>query len=111
MAGYTKGQAFHEIPVSAAMARNPVCCHSFDSVDTVERLMSEHQVRRLPVIDGQHRVVGLVSLNDIARHAASAAKREGAHRELTRTMAAICQPRVRRAERVGAGWHRTQATA
>jgi CBS domain-containing protein len=37
-----------------------------DDVDEVLRTMSEHQVRRLPVIDG-HRLVGMVSQADVAR--------------------------------------------
>jgi CBS domain-containing protein len=37
-----------------------------DDVDEVLRTMSEHQVRRLPVIDG-HSLVGMVSQADVAR--------------------------------------------
>jgi CBS domain-containing protein len=38
-----------------------------DSIEEVLRTMSEHQVRRLPVIDG-HELVGIVSQGDIARN-------------------------------------------
>ena len=38
-----------------------------DSIEEVLRTMSEHQVRRLPVIDG-HELVGIVSQADIARN-------------------------------------------
>ncbi len=38
-----------------------------DSIDEALRTMSEHQVRRLPVIDG-HDLVGIVSQADIARN-------------------------------------------
>jgi CBS domain-containing protein len=38
-----------------------------DSIEEVLRTMSEHQVRRLPVIDG-HDLVGIVSQADIARN-------------------------------------------
>ena len=31
-------------------------------------IMEQHQVRRLPVIDDDHRIVGIVSEADIARH-------------------------------------------
>lgn len=43
-------------------------CWAYDD-DTVERavkLMSEHQVRRLPVVDRDKRLVGIVALGDFA---------------------------------------------
>jgi CBS domain-containing protein len=38
-----------------------------DSIEEALRTMSEHQVRRLPVIDG-HRLVGMIAQADIARN-------------------------------------------
>ena len=38
-----------------------------DSIEEALHTMSEHQVRRLPVIDG-HRLVGIISQADIARN-------------------------------------------
>lgn len=37
-----------------------------DSVDKAAGMMSEHQVRRLPVVNRDKRLVGIVSLGDIA---------------------------------------------
>jgi CBS-domain-containing membrane protein len=34
--------------------------------------MEAHQVRRLPVVDGERRPVGLLSLNDLARESTRA---------------------------------------
>jgi CBS domain-containing protein len=44
----------------------PVTIGADDDVDVALRTMAEHQVRRLPVIDG-HRLVGMVSQADVAR--------------------------------------------
>jgi len=44
----------------------PVTIGADDSVEEAARTMAEHQVRRLPVIDG-HDLVGMVSQADIAR--------------------------------------------
>jgi CBS domain-containing protein len=45
----------------------PVTIGADDSVDEALRTMKDHQVRRLPVIDG-HDLVGIVSQADVARH-------------------------------------------
>ena len=44
----------------------PVTIGADDSVEEAMRTMAEHQVRRLPVIDG-HDLVGMISQSDIAR--------------------------------------------
>jgi CBS domain-containing protein len=37
-----------------------------DSVDKAVKIMSERQVRRLPVVDENKRLVGIVALGDLA---------------------------------------------
>jgi CBS domain-containing protein len=94
MAAYTQGQPLSTIPITGAMATRVVALHADDLIERVEELMRENQVRRLPVVDGDGRPVGLVSMNDLARLAARA-KKSGVDRELVRTLAAVCQPRGR----------------
>ena len=95
MATYTQGSSPQAIPVSTAMAKDVRSCQPDDSIETVEQLMRESQVRRIPVVDDEGRPIGLVSLNDITREAARGKKRNGADREVVETLAAICQPRPR----------------
>ena len=45
----------------------PVTVGADDDIEVALRTMSEHQVRRLPVIDG-HDLVGMISQADIARN-------------------------------------------
>lgn len=45
----------------------PVTIGADDSIEETLRTMSQHQVRRLPVIDGD-RLVGIVSQADVARN-------------------------------------------
>ena len=45
----------------------PVTIGADDSIEEALKTMSEHQVRRLPVIDG-HELVGIVSQADVARN-------------------------------------------
>ncbi|HEU5143877.1 MAG TPA: CBS domain-containing protein [Dermatophilaceae bacterium] len=46
----------------------PVTIGADDSLEEAERTMSQHQVRRLPVIDG-HQLVGMLSQADLALNA------------------------------------------
>ena len=46
----------------------PVTIGADDSVSEAIRTMADHQVRRLPVIDG-HELIGVISQADIARSA------------------------------------------
>lgn len=69
MAAYTQGRPIEAIPVHVAMAKSVQSISAADSVEKALKLMSERQVRRLPVVDHWHRVVGIVSLADLARHA------------------------------------------
>jgi CBS domain-containing protein len=49
--------------VMSAMVR---CAREDDEVDRVLSEMAEAQIRRMPVVDGNQRLVGIVSLGDIA---------------------------------------------
>ena len=95
MAAYTRGQPLHAIPVEATMSRDVMACAGDDEVDFAERAMRERRVRRLPVVDKDWRLVGILSLNDLAREAVHDNGHTGTPRsaDVTRTLAAICEPR------------------
>jgi signal-transduction protein with cAMP-binding, CBS, and nucleotidyltransferase domain len=66
MAAYTQGCSLSEIEVSHVMASDPISARPEQSIDEVEHLMAEHQVRRIAVVDEDDRVLGVLSLNDLA---------------------------------------------
>ena len=53
--------------VSEMADGKPVTIGADDSIDEILRTMTEHAVRRLPVIDG-HQLVGIVSQADVAKN-------------------------------------------
>jgi CBS domain-containing protein len=62
-----RGQAA-STPVSTAMSSgNLACVGPEDALDKVEELMSDHQVRRIPVVDENNRVLGMIAQADLAR--------------------------------------------
>ena len=54
--------------VSELAEGKPVTIGADDSLQELARTMTQHQVKRLPVIDG-HRLVGVISESDLAAHA------------------------------------------
>jgi CBS domain-containing protein len=43
-----------------------VTCRDGENVDKCQKAMQEHQVRRIPIVDGEDRVIGIVSQADLA---------------------------------------------
>jgi len=88
-----------DLPVSEAMARNLRVCRPTDSVEDAESVMRDAQVRRLPVVDSDGRVVGMISLADLAREAvreSGSAAQEITETQVGDTLAAICEAPTRR---------------
>ena len=54
-------------PGGELMTSGVVSTHADELVEEAARKMGEAQVRRLPVIDHEERLVGIVSLGDLAR--------------------------------------------
>lgn len=58
--------------VSDVMSRDVKYCYADDDIRDVARNMAEIQVRRLPVVDRNKRLVGILSLADLSMHDGSA---------------------------------------
>ena len=56
-----------DTPIRDLMTDGIVCAREDDDVQDVAAKMSEAQVRRLPVLDGNDRLCGIVSLGDLSR--------------------------------------------
>jgi CBS domain-containing protein len=65
-----------ETLVREVMSHGPKCCGPEDSVDTVERIMSDEQVRRVPVVDERGCCVGMISQADLALNERAASENE-----------------------------------
>jgi CBS domain-containing protein len=54
--------------VGDLMTREVIACRPQDDVEEAEKLMSRHQKSRIMCIDESNRLVGILSLSDIARY-------------------------------------------
>ena len=96
MAAFTRGAPLHALDVGASMARKVFSCRPEDQLEAAEALMQNYQVRRLPVVDDDDRIVGVLSLNDVARATralSSSRERDVRYQALVMTLAAISEPR------------------
>jgi CBS domain-containing protein len=100
MAAYTKGERLSALSVKDAMAKRPTSCHPEATVESALLLMAQGHVRRLPVVDESGKLVGMLSLNDLARQACRQRKAKepnGIAPGLVDALGAICEPRPRAA--------------
>ena len=96
MSTYLSGRPLTSLKVAEAMSKKVHSCRPDDSLFAAESLMRSHQVRRLPVVDADEHLVGILSLNDIAREFEREAKsgaRDVAPEEVAETLACVCEPR------------------
>lgn len=52
--------------IQSYMRQNPVSCRDGENLDGCEKAMQSHQIRRIPVVDGDGRCIGIVSQADLA---------------------------------------------
>jgi CBS domain-containing protein len=95
MSALFQNRPLSELAVSAAMAKQVVTCKPGDALADAEKTLREARVRRLPVVDDQGALVGIISLADITREAArerTIGTRDVSDSEVRETLYAICQP-------------------
>lgn len=122
IACWSHGQAPDKLAVASAMSGTVVSCEPDTPIDTIELRMRQHQIRRLPVLDGDGRLAGIVSLADVASAIDERASRARSNRQgspegdraidrrsaeesnaVARTLAAISARRLRHGDPIVAG--------
>ncbi|MCP3981305.1 MAG: CBS domain-containing protein [bacterium] len=96
MATWMEGAPAHELPATLPMSRVVWSCRNTHSLAEVVAILRKHRVRRLPVLDAEDRLVGIVTVNDIARLAGRKGKGRKAgvtDAQLRKTVAALGEPR------------------
>ncbi|MDH5446198.1 MAG: CBS domain-containing protein [Gammaproteobacteria bacterium] len=55
------------IPISNIMKRDVATCYEDDDIADAAKVMQQHHIRRLAVVDHDNRITGLFSIDDLAR--------------------------------------------
>jgi len=94
MCALFQGKSLRDLRVSGAMARQVQVCRAGDALADAEKTMRAARIRRLPVVDAQGALIGIIALADLAREAArerSATTQDVTESEVGDTLAAICE--------------------
>jgi CBS domain-containing protein len=99
MAAYLKGVPLGGASVTSAMSPDVYSCSPHATLGYVEELMRTHRIRRVPVVDALGRLVGIITLSDLARRAQakSALQRALGGARIAGILAHVSTPREPRA--------------
>ena len=84
----TRGRTADRIAVRDVTAGQAYTCLPDDDASAALQTMKAQRVRRLPVVDAEGRLKGILSLNDVVTHAGAASPTE-----IVSTLASICEHR------------------
>src|SRR3990170_3723866 len=61
-----EGRGAKTTTAAEVMTRKVVTCHAEDDLQKALDAMSEHQLRRIPVVDNDFRIIGIIAQADVA---------------------------------------------
>lgn len=96
MASLLNDQKLSSLRVTNHMSRNVFTVSPEDDVTTAEGVMRDRQIRRVPVVDRERKLRGIVSLADIARGVSGGKSKKGEKiqpQEVASTLSGISQER------------------
>ena len=91
IAAATRAMIPANIRVREVMSGDVHACSQDDDVRTALNTLKERRVRRLPVVDQQNRLVGIISMNDLVARAECRRGAELPGEEFLETLKAICE--------------------
>ncbi len=83
----TRNQRAADLPVSEIMNHEVLICSPEDDLRVALKTMAQERVHRLPVVDQDGALQGILSIDDVVSRAES----DGLSKEVLRTMKALCE--------------------
>jgi CBS domain-containing protein len=89
-----EGRDPNQVPVQECMTTRVITCRPEDEVEEISDMMAERQIRRIPVVDGEGSILGIVSLADLAQNADHGADVAEALHDISEPTPEPSQPRA-----------------
>jgi CBS domain-containing protein len=90
IAAATRAAKPSDLLIRDVMSGDVAVCGIGDDVHTALKTMKERRVRRLPVLDGQERLAGIISMNDLVLRAECRTRADVSGEAFLDTLKAIC---------------------
>jgi CBS domain-containing protein len=95
MATHMRGTPMWSVPVAEVMAKVVYAVHASEKLRAAAKLMAHHQLRRLPVVDAEGTLVGMITLSTLTQAAASKKKKSSlSAKDVFGILEAITRPRT-----------------
>jgi len=82
-----EGRDAKSTKVEAVMTRKVVTCRAEDDLQKALDAMSEHQLRRIPVVDNDNKILGIIAQADVATRVNQPEKTAAMVKEISRSNA------------------------
>ncbi len=79
-----KGGDSENTRVASVMTPQVVVCHADDNVDDAIDAMADHQLRRIPIVDDNNGLVGIITIADVATRVNKSKKTGETIKEISR---------------------------
>lgn len=93
MAAYTQGSRLDEVPIHRVMTRDVRFCRVNEEIESALKTMARAQLRRLPVIDRDGHLAGMLSLADAIQAVSHSAGPRKVGYTVLETLLAVTRPR------------------
>lgn len=90
IAAATRAARPSDIQVRDVMSQDVASCGAGDDVHAALKTMKERRVRRLPVVDAEGRLAGIISMNDLVMRAECRSRADVSGETFLDTLRAIC---------------------
>ncbi len=88
---YEEDKRLSDVSVKGAMSRNVISVRPDDDLERVEELMEVNRIRRVPVIDDDGLLSGIIAVADLARSSGDGVEEVSEH-ELAEVVGAVSLP-------------------
>jgi CBS domain-containing protein len=82
-----EGGDANSIKVELVMTRHVISCHAGDDLQKALDAMSQHQLRRIPIVDDDNRILGIIAQADVATRVNQPEKTAAMVKEVSRAKA------------------------